>query len=96
MSKPFFIPSAKSKPPRTGEAQDVAARYLVYKLYDASSGGTASAWQSVRLLGEAAATVSRAVERGWVVIRDDGKRRAKELWAALTDEGRAVARKGLR
>ena len=97
----LVIPSAKSSPARTGEAADVAARHFVYKLYDAARGAsTASSWQSVRLLGEAAATVSRAVERGWVVIRDDGKgkakAKAKELWAALTEEGRAVARKGLR
>lgn len=78
---------------------DVAARHFVYKLYDASRGNTVSSpWQSVRLLGEAAATLGRAVERGWVVVRDDGKAKAKakELWAALTEEGRAVARKGLR
>jgi hypothetical protein len=64
-----FIPITKSKPTRTSEAPDVAARYLVYKLHDASRGtSTASSWQSVRALGEAAATVARAVERGWVVI----------------------------
>jgi hypothetical protein len=87
-----------NKPAKTSEALDVAARYLLYKLYDASSGpGTASSWQSVRALGEEAATVSRAVERGWVVIRDDSsKGKAKQRWAALTEEGRAVARKGLR
>jgi hypothetical protein len=91
-----------NKPAKTSEALDVAARYLLYKLYDASRGtSTASSWHSVRSLGEAAATVSRAVERGWVVIRDDsntGKAKAKaaDLWAALTEEGRAVARKGLR
>jgi hypothetical protein len=96
VSNRFVIPSARSKPLRTREALDVAARYFVYKLYDASRGAsTASSWQSVRLLGEAAATVSRAVERGWVIIRDEGKGRTKELRAALTKEGRAVARKGL-
>src|SRR5690242_7799596 len=95
---------------KTSEGLDVAARYFVYKLYDASRGtSTASSWQSVRNLGESAATVTRAVERGWVVIsaakpaasRDEGnkgkaKAKAKELWAALTEEGRVIARKGLR
>jgi hypothetical protein len=91
------IRRANSKAP-TSQALDVAARYLVYKLYDASKGTSmAPSWQSVRALGEAVATVSRAVERGWVVLRDDGnKGKTKEIWAALTEEGRALARKGLR
>ena len=95
MRRSVAIRPASSKAP-ISEALDIAARYFLYKLYDASRGGTASSWQSVRPLGEAAATVSRAVERGWVVIRDEGKGRTKEAWAALTEEGRAVARKGLR
>jgi len=87
-----------NKPARTGEVLDVAARYLLYKLYDASKATSpAPSWHSVRSLGEEAATIGRAVERGWIVIRDEGnKGKAKERWAALTDEGRAVARKGLR
>jgi hypothetical protein len=103
VSKHFVIPTAKTKPLRAASgALDVAARYLVYKLYDASKGANpASPWQSVRALGEATATVSRAIELGWLVIRDDGTAekltaRAKDLWAALTEEGRAVARKALR
>jgi hypothetical protein len=96
MSKPFIIARNKSKPARPSEALDVAARHLVFKLYDASRDSMASSWQSVRGLGEVAATISRAVERGWVVVRDKGKGRTKELWAALTEEGRAMARKGLR
>ena len=101
MTNRFIIPTAKSKSSRTSEGLDVAARYLVYKLYDASTGTpTASSWQPVRALGELAATVGRAVERGWVVTRDEGKgkakAKAKDLWASLTEEGRAMARKGLR
>jgi hypothetical protein len=107
----IVIPTAKTKL-KTSEGLDVAARYLVYKLYDASRGtSTAPSWQSVRALGEAAATVARAVERGWVVIRhgeaaairhegsSKGKAKARskdDLWAALTEEGRGLARKGLR
>ena len=86
---------ASSKAPAS-EALDVAARHFIYKLYDASRGSTVLSWQAVHLLGEVATTVSRAVDRGWVVVREDGKGRAKELWAALTQEGRVVARKGLR
>ena len=95
VSKPFLIPAAKSKPTHTSEAVDVAARYFVYKLYDATRSSPVS-WHPIRAFKEAAATVSRAVERGWVVVRAEGAGRAKQTYAALTDEGRAVARKGLR
>jgi hypothetical protein len=71
-----------NKPARTGEVLDVAARYLLYKLYDASKAASpAPSWHSVRSLGEEAATIGRAVERGWIVIRDEGnKGKAKERW----------------
>ena len=95
MSKPFFLAKAKSKSPRTAEGVDVAARYLVYKLYVPGRALTES-WHPLSALGEAAATVARAVERGWVVLRDEGQGRTKERYAALTDDGRQVARKGLR
>jgi hypothetical protein len=94
MRRVVVIRRARSKAP-TSEALDVAARYFVYKPFDATRESTSS-WQAVRFLGEVAATVTRAVEREWVVIRHEGKGRAKEQWAALTEEGRAVARKGLR
>jgi hypothetical protein len=95
VSKPLLIHSAKSKPTRTGEVVDIAARYFVYKLFDATAGDPAS-WQPVRVFREAAATVSRTVERGWVVIRDEEVGRAKQPCAVLTEEGRLLARKGLR
>jgi hypothetical protein len=93
MSKPYFIAGTKSKPSRTAEVIDVAARYLVYKLYDATS-GEAGAWQTLSKIGERPETVARAVERGWVIVgqRDGGRVRS----ASLTDEGRRIARKGLR
>lgn len=90
----MVIRPARSKA-RTSEALDVAARYFVYKLFDATR-GSSSPWAAVGVLGEVAATVNRAVEREWVVIRHDGKGRAMELWASLTEQGRALARKGLR
>jgi hypothetical protein len=96
MAKVFIIARNKSKSAGTSEALDVAARHLVFKLYDAARDSRASSWQPVRGLGEVAATASRAVERGWVVVRNEGNGRTKELWAALTQEGRAVGRKGLR
>jgi len=74
---------------------DVAARFFVCKLYDTTRGNPVM-WQPVRALGEAAGTVSRAVERGWVTVREESTGRAKELFAALTDAGKLLARKGHR
>jgi hypothetical protein len=92
-TRPFFIANAKRKPSKTGQAIDVAARYFIYKLYEATNGQT-GAWQLLREIKEAPATVARAVERGWVIVRreDSGKSRVQS--ASLTDEGRRVARKG--
>ena len=89
--RPFFLAASKSKTLKTSRADDVAARYFVYKLYDPGGTMTAS-WQPLKTLGETAATVARAVERGWVVLRDEGQGKH----AALTDEGRMLARKALR
>jgi hypothetical protein len=89
-SRTFIIPTAKSKVIRTRDGTDVAARYLVYKLYDAA-GGQPVQWQVLHGMGESAATISRAVERGWVVLQGS---KPLERKAALTDEGRRVARKG--
>ena len=76
----------------TLNAVDVAARYFVYKLYEATD-GRRMRWQVLRGMGESAATISRAVERGWVILQEV---RGKPLdrKAALTDEGRRLARKG--
>jgi hypothetical protein len=76
----------------TLDAIDVAARYFVYKLYEATDGRPIQ-WQVLLGMGESAATISRAVDRGWVALQDV---RGKPLdrKAALTDEGRRVARKG--
>jgi hypothetical protein len=74
---------------------DVAARYLLYKLHDAARAKPTS-WQSVRSLGETKETVSRAVDLGWVVVREQKTGRSVEKFAALTEEGRWMARKGLR
>ena len=95
MSRPFFIANANRKSLRSADAIDVAARHLVYKLYDATS-GQLGAWHVLREIGEAQATVARAVERGWVLVRRDDSRKVKLHSAALTDQGRRVARKGLR
>jgi hypothetical protein len=80
---------------KTADAVDVAARYLVYKLYVPGRAMTES-WHPLSTLGEAAATVARAAERGWVTLRDEGQGRTREHYATLTDTGRQVARKRLR
>jgi hypothetical protein len=76
----------------TLNAIDVAARYFVYKLYEATDGHPMQ-WATLRGMDESRATVARAVERGWVILQDV---RGKPLdrKAALTDEGRRLARKG--
>jgi hypothetical protein len=94
MSKPFFIANGKSKPLRTAEAVDVAARHLVYKLFEATI-GQPGVWHVLGEIGERPATVARAVERGWLVVREVGGLGKDELVSAsLTSEGRLVARKG--
>jgi hypothetical protein len=92
IATPFNVPAAKGRPKviKIRDGTDVAARYLVYKLYDAT-GGQPMQWHVLQGMGESAATISRAVERGWVVL-DGAKPAARK--AALTDEGRRLARRG--
>jgi hypothetical protein len=92
---PFIAKSTKKATSKTADALDSAARYLVYKLHVPGRAITGP-WQPLSTLGEAAATVARAVERGWVILRDEGQGRTRERYATLTDAGRQVARKALR
>jgi hypothetical protein len=82
----------QSKVVKTRDGTDVAARYFVYKIYEATDGQPMQ-WQVLHGMGESAATISRAVERGWVVLQGVGAK-PLERKAALTDEGRRLARKG--
>jgi hypothetical protein len=50
-------------------------------------------WATLRGIGELRATVERAVERGWVVLQGVGGK-PLDRKAALTEEGRRLARKG--
>jgi hypothetical protein len=88
----FNIRTTKSKVAKTGDGTDVAARYFVYKLYEATRGQPMQ-WQVLRGMGESAATISRAVERGWVVLQEV-RGKPLEHNAALTSDGRRLARKG--
>jgi hypothetical protein len=90
----FNISTIKGRPKvvKTGDGTDVAARYFVYKLYEATSGQPMQ-WQLLHGMGESATTISRAVERGWVVIQEV-RGKPLERNAALSDEGRRLARRG--
>ena len=94
MSTRFIIAKSTKGPPHgPREAIDVAARYFVYKLFDATN-RQPKAWHTLRGIGEAPITVARAVERGWVLIRQDDSGKGRERSGSLTDEGRQLARKG--
>jgi hypothetical protein len=92
---PVISKTAKKATSKIADPLDIAARYFTYKLYVPDT-GLAESWHLVSSLGETAATVGRAVELGWVTLREVGHGRTRERYAALTDEGRQVARKGLR
>ena len=77
---------------KTVDATEIAARYFVYKLFDATA-GQPMRWSMLRWMNESRATIARAVERGWVIL-DGTSGKPLELKAALTDEGRRLARRG--
>jgi hypothetical protein len=92
---PFYAPvsvKGRAEVIKIRDGTEVAARYFVYKLYEATDGQPMQ-WRVLHGMGESAATISRAVERGWVILQEV---RGKPLdrRAALTDEGRRLARKG--
>ena len=90
----FNAPTAKRRPKviKIRDGTEVAARYFVYKLYEAT-GGHPMQWAALCGMGESAATISRAVERGWVILQDV-RGGPLERQAALSDEGRRLARRG--
>jgi hypothetical protein len=90
----FNGPAAKGRPKviKIRDGAEVAARYFVYKLYEAT-GGQPMQWQVLLGMGESAVTISRAVERGWVILQEVS-RKSLERKAAPTDEGRRVSRRG--
>jgi hypothetical protein len=79
------------KPAKTADTTEIAARYFVYKLFDATA-GQPMRWATLRGMNESRATIARAVERGWVILEGTSGK-PLELKAALTDEGRRLARK---
>lgn len=91
MRNPYglFKPNGTTK---TTDAIDIAARYFVYKLYEETD-GQPNQWRELRGIGEAPGTVARAFERGWVTLRAVAGKPLRRS-AALTDEGRPLARRG--
>jgi hypothetical protein len=75
VSKTFNIFASKAPPKATRDALDVAARYFIYKLYDATRRQPMQ-WVSLKGIGEASATIARAVELGWVVLQPRGGQHA--------------------
>ena len=74
------------------DVTEIAARYFIYELYEAT-GGYPMQWAALNGIDESAATISRAVERGWVVLQGVGGK-PLDRKAALTDDGRRLARNG--
>ena len=93
-NRSFNLPKSKStaKGVKIADTIDVAARYFVYKLYEATE-GQPKVWGTLRGMNESRATIARAVERGWVILEGTSGK-PLERKAALTDDGRRLARKG--
>ena len=87
----FNVTKAKGRPKAANavDATEIAARYFVYKLLDATAGQPIQ-WATLRGMKESRATITRAVELGWVIL-DGTSGKPLELKAALTDEGRRLA-----
>jgi hypothetical protein len=83
-------PQKKGVTNQAATALDIAARYFVYKLYDATDGRPMQ-WQVLYGMGESAGSIARAVERGWVILQETAGR-PLERRAALTDDGRRLGR----
>jgi hypothetical protein len=81
------VPKGRPKVVKIRDGIHVAARHFVYKLYEATD-GQPKVWGTLRGMNESRATIARAVERGWVSLEGTSGK------AALTDEGRRLARKG--
>jgi hypothetical protein len=89
----FNIPrSTKTVANNTSTPLDIAARFFVYKLYEATDGRRMEQ-RLLRGMGETLETVLRSVELGWITLHGNGTK-PLERSAAMTDEGRRLARRG--
>jgi hypothetical protein len=78
-----FASGAKPKGIKTRDALDVAARYFVYKLHDATRRDRIQ-WVPLKGIDETQATIERAVERGWAVLQRQPGGSPRQSEAALT------------
>jgi hypothetical protein len=85
-------PRGTPKAAKTADTTEIAARNFVYKLLEATPGQPMK-WATLRRMYESRAAIARAVERGWVILEGTSGK-PLELRAALTDEGRRLARRG--
>jgi len=92
-NRTFNIPRNKdaSKVTKILDAIDVAAKYFVYKLYDATRRDPIQ-WVPLKGIDESQAAIERAVERGWAVLQRQQGASLCQSDAALTDEGWRLAR----
>jgi hypothetical protein len=92
-NRTFNIPRSKapSKVTKVLDAIDVAAKYFTYKLYDATRRDRIQ-WVPLRGIDESQAAIERAVERGWAVLQRQPGASLRQSEAALTEEGRRLAR----
>ena len=84
---------APSKITKILDAIDVAAKYFVYKLYDATLQDRTQ-WMPLEARDESQAAIERAVKRGWAVLQRRQGAGPRQSEAALTEEGRRLARTG--
>ena len=88
-----FASAGKPKVVKTRDAQDVAARYYVYKLNDATRRDRTQ-WVPLKGIDESQATIERAVGLGWAVLQRRQGASLRQCEAAVTEEGRRLARMG--
>ena len=88
-----FSPTGKPKLVKTRDALDVAARYFIYKLNDVTRRDRTQ-WVPLKGIDESQVTIGRAVELGWAVLQRRPGASLRQCEAALTDEGRRLARMG--
>src|SRR5262249_1579455 len=93
MAEPSFVAQAKTEARQAAEAADVAARHFVYQLYEATR-GRPDGWQVLGKIGGGAEAVARAVERGWLIVRDDRFGRIRVQSGLLSEEGRRIGALG--
>jgi hypothetical protein len=69
-NRAFNIPRSKdpSKVNKILDAIDIAAKYFVYKLYDATRRDRVQ-WIPLKGIDKSQATIERAVQRGWAVLQ---------------------------